>query len=91
MKRGRKGPRPQVCFKIKPEVLDMLRQGAEYHQVPYQTYLNWLIEEGVKQEAAYYGWQVQKPIYTVKGATKTQKKEVERLLNQAIRSQDDEE
>jgi len=36
----------------------MLKRGAAYHQVGYQTYLQWLVEQGLKSEARYYGWVV---------------------------------
>lgn len=63
----------------------MLRQGAAYHGIGYQTYLQWLVEEGLRIEASYYGWVLPKPIRVSKGPTGTQKREIERLMRVATR------
>lgn len=35
----------------------MLKLGGEYHEVGWQTYLQWLVEQGLKTEIRYYGWE----------------------------------
>jgi hypothetical protein len=35
----------------------MVKLGAEYHEVGYHTYLQWLLEATLKDEIRYYGWE----------------------------------
>jgi hypothetical protein len=87
-KSGR-APKQIVTFRINPELLEMLKQGAAYHDIPYQTYMHWLLEEGLRNEANYYGWaSVPKP-YTMHGPTKTQSAEIDRLVRVAARKRKD--
>jgi hypothetical protein len=55
-RRKKLAPKIKVSFKFRPELVEMLRLGAAYHDVPYQTYTQWLLEHAVKSEALYYGW-----------------------------------
>ncbi len=41
---------------MRPETIELLRLGAAYHEVGYQTYLQWLVERGLQDEFKYYGW-----------------------------------
>ena len=67
------------------EVLDMLRRGATFHGIGYQTYLRWLVEQGLRAEARYYGWAITKPTYVTKGLTEVQQREVDRLMRVSTR------
>jgi hypothetical protein len=42
---------------MKAHVVEMLKLGGEYHEVGWQTYLQWLVERGLKNEIRYYGWE----------------------------------
>ena len=42
---------------MNPGVLEMAKLGAEYHQVGYQLYLQWLVEATLQDEIRYYGWE----------------------------------
>jgi hypothetical protein len=90
----RKGPysnkgRPKtsaVSMRFKDSVLSMLRQGAEYHQIGYQVYIQWLVEEALKTEMSYYGWKPVKEVYTEpasKAPSATELKEITRLTRLA--------
>lgn len=59
---------PKVNFKIrlKPEIIEILRQGAAYHEIGYHVYTQWVLEEALKREIQYYGWKKLTPSY-VKG------------------------
>jgi hypothetical protein len=46
----------EIHIRFPQETLEMLRLGGAYHQVGYQTYLRWLVEQGLKEELTYYGW-----------------------------------
>jgi hypothetical protein len=67
----------------------MLKQGAAYHGIPYQTYLHWLLEEGLRSEANYYGWAVVPKPYTTEGPTRIQQQEINRLVRIAARKRKD--
>lgn len=84
MIRRRKAPSVLITTRIRPEILEMVKQGAAYHGIGYQTYLQWLVENEVKQEARYYGWVTIPPTYTAK-TSKVQLREVDRLMRIAKR------
>ena len=46
-----------LTIRMNPGVLEMVRLGAEYHQVGYQLYLQWLVEATLRDEIRYYGWE----------------------------------
>jgi len=77
--------RVHVKIRLKPDVLKALRQGAAYHEIGYQTYLQWILEEGLKSEARYYGWSTPLTQLTVRGPTKTQEREIRHLMQVAKR------
>lgn len=58
----------------------MLHQGAEYHKIKYQTYLQWLVEEGIKREVQYYGWATLSSQYKKVGLNEEQRREVRSLM-----------
>lgn len=75
-------------MKIKADVLELARQGAAYHKIPYQTYLQWLIEVGLTNEATYYGWRKPPgPIH--RNPTQAQRIAIKRLLRNASRKRKD--
>jgi hypothetical protein len=59
-------PKFRTNIKIRPEIIEALRMGAAYHGVGYQTYLQWLVEYALKEEAGYYGWKLPVKKYVVK-------------------------
>lgn len=63
----------------------MVRLGAAYHGIKYQLYLQWLIEEGIKSEAKYYGWSVLSTPYKIQGPTEVQRIKILRLMQTAKR------
>jgi len=65
---------------FKPHVLEMVHQGAAFHKIKYQTYLQWLVEEGIKREAQYYGWAVLSEKYKKVGLTELQKRDIHLLM-----------
>lgn len=81
--------RKTVTVRIKPEVVEMLKQGAAYHGIPYQRYLHWLLEDGLRAEANYYGWTKVPQPYTVEGTTAEQDAEIDRLVRVAARKRKD--
>jgi hypothetical protein len=83
--KGKSAPRVHINIRLKPHVLETLRLGAVYHGIKYQTYLQWLLEEGLKSEAQYYGWSTPFPRYTTQGPTKTQQEEIQHLVRMAKR------
>lgn len=76
----RKVPRKHIDIRFKVEVHEMARQGAAYHRIKWQSYIQWLVEEALKAEAKYYGWATLTPRYKVQGPTKIQEKEIQRLM-----------
>lgn len=46
-----------LTIRMNPGLLDMVKLGAEYHDVGYQLYLQWLVEATIKDEIRYYGWE----------------------------------
>lgn len=52
----KRAPRVELKVKVKPEVLEALRLGAAYHGIGHHVYTQWILEEGLKLEAKYYGW-----------------------------------
>jgi len=83
--KSKKVPKVAISVRIEPHVLATLRQGAAYHDIPYQTYLQWLVKEGLKSEAHYYGWSTPLEQYKAKGPTRTQEREIQRLVRMAKR------
>jgi len=79
-----------ITVRIEPHVLELLQQGAAYHEIKYQTYLQWLVEEGLKSEARYYGWSTPFGRFKVQGPTRTQEREIQRLVRLAKRKTDSE-
>lgn len=75
-----------MSFRIQPHILEMVKMGAKYHGIGYHKYLNWLIEEGVKDEAKYYGWYTLATRLKTTGLTEAQRLEVHRLMNIAGRN-----
>jgi hypothetical protein len=73
-------PRVLIHIRFKPHVLEMLHQGAEYHKIKYQTYLQWLVEEGIKREAQYYGWATLSSQYKKVGLSEAQRREVRSFM-----------
>lgn len=57
MSRGSKPNKVLLTIRMNPGVLEMVKLGAEYHQVGYQLYLQWLVEATLKDEIRYYGWE----------------------------------
>jgi hypothetical protein len=59
----------------------MLKKAAAYHKVGYYTYLHWLVENGLKAEARYYGWAMPGKRYVVRqGALTDRQAEILRRL-----------
>lgn len=54
---------------------------AMYHEVGWQTYLQWLVTAGLRTDARYYGW----VLPTQKRVTKTLKKTSTKEQNLATR------
>jgi hypothetical protein len=80
-------PREQITIKMKSWVVEMLRLGAEYHGVRYQVYMQWLVEQILKEEIHYYGWEPIKarilgPDYT---PSKEERRDIVRLQRKAER------
>lgn len=70
---------------IKPHVLETLQLGAVYHGIKYQTYLQWLVEEGLRGEARYYGWATLTKRYITHGLNELQKQKIQRVMRDAKR------
>ena len=58
----------------------MLKLGAAYHGIGYQTYLQWLVEEGLKLDANYYGWSTPSTQWRKEGVTEKEQMEIRRLM-----------
>ena len=68
-------------------MIEALRMAAGYHGVGYQTYLQWLVEYGLKQEAGYFGWTLPAKKYVVKHRlSPAQRKILRRLMLQSGRA-----
>ena len=79
-------PRAFTTIRMKVHIMEMLKQGAAYHGIKYQTYLQWLLEDTLKAEARYYGWVMPSPVYKVqKEPTEARKREISRLMRIAKR------
>ncbi len=68
--------------------MDMLKLGAEYHEIGYHTYLQWILERVLQEEAAYYGWGAIGKDYTIDHSlipSNLDKKDVQRLTRLAMR------
>ena len=78
--KSKRAPKERIAFRVRPEVLEMLRRGAAYHGIGYQTYMQWLIEEGLKAEVRYYGWGVLPQRHILGGPTKAEQREIQRLM-----------
>jgi hypothetical protein len=61
-KSGKFARKVDFNVRVKEEVLEFLKVGADYHGVGFQTYLQWLVERALLDEIHYYGWNSNKPI-----------------------------
>jgi hypothetical protein len=61
----------------------MLKKAAAYHQVGYFTYLQWLLENGLKAEAKYYGWAMPGKKFVVRAGVPTERQQ--QTLQQLMR------
>lgn len=65
----------------------MLKMAAAYHKVGYQTYLQWLVDDGLRKEAGYYGWAQPTKRYVVRKnrITEAQRNTIYRAMRLAAR------
>lgn len=72
---------------MKVHVLEMLKLGAEYHEVGWNTYLQWLVEQGLKNEIRYYGWEAlrQRTLDVGRIPTRLESKDMQKLIRLANR------
>lgn len=49
-------PKQEFTIRLRPETVDALKMAAVYHEVGWQTYLQWLVTAGLRTDARYYGW-----------------------------------
>jgi len=64
----------------------MIKAGAAYHQVGYQTYLQWMVEQQLKIEQRYYGWQpIAKGKYVTKTVNPVREKAARKQIYQVMR------
>jgi hypothetical protein len=67
-------------------MIEALRTASAYHGVGYQTYLQWVVEHGLKAEAGYFGWSLPTKKYVVKHRlSPAQRKVLRRLMIQSGR------
>ena len=78
-------PRKWIGIRLKVDVLELLRRGAAYHGIGYQTYLQWILEEGLRSEAHYYGWRTPSIRRTKERTPKSLQNEIQRLARLARR------
>jgi len=84
--RKKLAPKVHTTIRLRPEIIEMCRQFAEYHKVGYQTYLQWLVEDALKQESKYYGWKTTAKKYVVRREiSAAQQRDIQRLMRIAER------
>lgn len=67
-------------------MIEALKMASAYHGVGYQTYLQWIVEHGLKEEAGYFGWKLPAKKYVVKHRlSPVQRKILRRLMLQSGR------
>jgi hypothetical protein len=84
--RKKLAPKIHTTIRLRPEIIEMCRLAAEYHKVGYQTYLQWLVEDALKNEAKYYGWKTPAKKYVVRRQlSPDQQRDIRRIMRIAER------
>lgn len=84
--RKKLAPKVHTTIRLRPEIIEMCRLAAEYHKVGYQTYLQWLVEDALRDEAKYYGWKAPSKKYVVRRSLSSdQQRDIRRMMRIAER------